>query len=153
MEAKIINPFIKASLDVLDTMASVKPRPGKPYLKKNNNATGDISGMIAFTGHSQGSVSITFEAACIFKIVSNMFGEDVQEMTDDVVDAVGEITNIVSGHARRNLDEQGIHFNGSVPSVITGKEHKLKHISQGPIIAIPFSTDDGGFTIEVSLGK
>lgn len=153
MEAKIINPFIQASLEVLDTMASIKPVPGKPYLKKNDMAIGDVSGIIGFTGYAQGSVSITFEESCILKIVTNMFGEEVTEMTDEVVDAVGEITNIISGHARRSLDEKGIHFQGSVPSIITGNNHKIKHITQGPKIAIPFTTDNGGFTIEVSLDQ
>ncbi len=151
MEAKIINPFIKASLDVFDVMASVKPTPGKPYLKKDSTAVGDISGMIGFSGYCIGSIAITFEETCIIRIVTNMFGEEIKEICQDVADAVGEITNVISGYARRNFDEVGMHFDASLPSVIKGKAHKIQHVAQGPIIAIPFSTDDGGFTIEVSL--
>jgi chemotaxis protein CheX len=38
MDAKIINPFIKATIDVMKTMASIVPKSGKPYLKKDDIA-------------------------------------------------------------------------------------------------------------------
>ncbi|RZB35766.1 MAG: hypothetical protein SRB2_02816 [Desulfobacteraceae bacterium Eth-SRB2] len=42
---RIINPFINATLNVLETMAFVKSEAGKPYLKKDNVARGDVSGI------------------------------------------------------------------------------------------------------------
>ena len=35
MDVKLINPFINATLNVLQTMAFVKCQAGKPYLKKD----------------------------------------------------------------------------------------------------------------------
>lgn len=34
MDVSLINPFIDATLHVLETVASTKAEPGKPYLKK-----------------------------------------------------------------------------------------------------------------------
>lgn len=151
MDVKMINPFIKATLNVLGTMAFVKSEAGKPYLKKDTVAQGDVSGVVGFTGDANGTVAVTFDELCILKIVSNMFGEEMTEVNDEIADAVGELTNMISGQARKELEEIGKVFQGAIPTVITGKSHKLESMTKGPKIAIPFETEFGNFTIEVSL--
>jgi len=60
---------------------------------------------------------------------------------------------MISGQARKELEEMGKLFQGSIPSVVTGKNHELMPLTKGPKIAIPFKTDFGSFTIEVALEK
>ena len=153
MDANIINPFINATINVLETMAFVKARPGKPYLKKDDTARGDVTGVIGVTGVAHGTISVTFEEDSILKIVSNMFGESIQTLDHEVADAVGELTNMISGQARMELEKKGKVFEAAIPSVITGKGHKIIHITDGPKIAIPFSIDEGTFTIEVCMAS
>jgi chemotaxis protein CheX len=151
MDVKLVNPFINATLNVLETMAFIKPEAGKPFLKKDDFAQGDVSGVIGFTGESNGTVSVTFNKLCILKIVSNMFGEEMKEINNEITDAVGELTNMISGQARKELEELGKVFHGAIPSVIAGKNHRLIPMAKGHKIAIPFRTDSGSFTIEVAL--
>lgn len=151
MDEKLLSPFINATLNVLETMAFIKPEAGEPYVKKDNFARGNVSGVIGFTGESNGTVSVTFNEFCILKIVSNMFGEEIKEINDEITDAVGELINMISGQARRELEEIGKVFHGAIPSVITGKNHKLMPMTKGRKIAIPFNIDSGSFTIEVAL--
>lgn len=151
MDVKLINPFINATLNVLKTMAHVKATAQKPYLKKTDFAVGDISGVVGFTGEAHGTVSITFDEACILSIVSSMFGETLTEINHEIEDAVGELTNMISGQARKELEEANMVFHGAIPTVISGKQHRLLSMAKGPKIAIPFQTDAGGFTIEVCL--
>ena len=91
MDAKLINPFINATANVLKTMAFVTPKPGKPYLKKDDVAKGDVTGIIGLTGEANGTISVTFDEGSILKIVSNMFGEEMKELNHEVADAVGEL--------------------------------------------------------------
>ncbi|MFH1036338.1 MAG: chemotaxis protein CheX [Pseudomonadota bacterium] len=149
MNVEIINPFLKATSNVLKTMAFTEAVAGKPYLKKDGPAGGDISGIIGITGETEGSMSISFTESCICGIVSNMFGESITQINREVEDAVGEITNMISGDARRELAEKGHTLKGAIPSVISGKNHTIKHMSNGPAIAIPFSTAGGPFIVEV----
>ena len=151
MDVKLVNPFINGILNVLRTMATVDARPGKPYLKKDQRAAGDVSAVIGLTGDATGTISITFQASAIVAIVSKMFGEPVTELNGDVSDAVGEIANMVSGQARQELETMGRLLHGGVPSVIVGKDHSVRHISNHPIVAVPFETDDGSFTIEICI--
>lgn len=151
MDAKLINPFINATSNVLETMAFVKCLAGKPYLKKDDVAKGDVTGIIGLTGEANGTISVTFEEGSILKIVSNMFGEEMTSLNHEIADAVGELTNMISGQARRELELMGKVFEAAIPSVVSGKGHTITHYTDGPKIAIPFSIDSGQFTIEVCL--
>ncbi len=99
MDIKLINPFVNATLNVLETMAFVKAKAEKPYLKKDNVAQGDISVVVDFTGDAKGTVSVTFDEACILKIVSSMLGEEIKELNSDISDAVSEMSNMISSQA------------------------------------------------------
>ena len=149
MKTELINPFLEATVSVIKTMASVDPIPGKPYIKNGNSAVGDVSGIVGLTGETEGSLCLTFSQACILHIVGQMFGEKQIGINEEVKDAVGELTNMISGDARRRLQEMGHTFNGAIPTVISGPGHEVKHMSKGPIFSIPFNTVTGHFMVEV----
>ena len=153
MDVRLINPFINATLSVLETMAFITVTAGTPYVKKDNVAVGDVTGVLGLTGVANGTISVSFEEKCILTIVSNMFGETMEKLDDDISDAVGELTNMISGQARRELEQIGKVFKAAIPSVVTGKNHSIRHYSEGPKIAIPFSTEGGEFTIEVCFER
>ena len=46
MDVRFINAFLDGTINVLKTMAFVTPRAGKPFLKKDDTAAGDVSGII-----------------------------------------------------------------------------------------------------------
>ena len=44
MDVTLINPFINATINVLETMAFITVTAGKPYVKKANVAVGAVTG-------------------------------------------------------------------------------------------------------------
>jgi len=149
MKAEFINPFLDATIAVLKTMASLEVTPGKPFIKKDSASSGDVSVIVGITGEAEGSLCITFSRGCILHAISRMLGDQQKEINDDVKDAVGELTNMISGDSRRRLQEIGHTFQGSIPSVVSGPGHEVKHITKGPILSIPFGTPGGSFVVEV----
>jgi chemotaxis protein CheX len=152
MDVRFINPFLEGTVEVLTTMAFVKPMPGKPYLKKDNLGKGDVSGIIGITGAVRGSLALSFSSGSILKIVSNMLGEEITSINDDIRDAVGEITNMVSGAARKRIEVMGFSLSASIPTVVSGKEHSIMHVMGGPSIIIPFEMEEGSFVVDVCMG-
>ncbi|TFG92910.1 MAG: chemotaxis protein CheX [Syntrophobacterales bacterium] len=152
MDVRYISPFLEGTVNVLKTMAFVEPKPGEPFAKKDRIASGDISGIIGLTGVVNGSLVLSFSERCITRIVSNMLGEEITEMNGDIQDAVGEITNMVSGVARKKLEIMGISLQSASPTVVTGKNHSICHVMDGPSIVIPFEIDAGPFAVEVCMG-
>lgn len=152
MDVRFINPFLNGTMSVLKTMAFITPKAGKPFVKKNNLAQGDISGIIGMTGSARGSLALSFSKGCIVKIVSNMLGEEITEINGDIQDAVGEITNMISGVARKELEAKGLNVQAAIPTVVSGKNHSIAHVLGGPSIIIPFETEHGSFVVDVCMG-
>lgn len=148
MSEDLSAPFIKAVTDILGTMAMVQAEPGTPFQKQDNSAMGDVTGVVGLTGSRNGSLSLTFDKPCAVAIVRNMLGDDIDDILSDVKDAVGEITNMVSGQARAGLAELGLNLQGGSPTVIMGDSHTIAHMIGGTVTAIPFSTSAGKFTLE-----
>lgn len=142
---------MSATVHVLDTLAHVKTQPGKPYLKRDKIARGDVTGVIGLTGKVRGTVSVSFTEKCILSVVSSMFSEPFTQLNEEIRDAVGEISNMISGQARRQLEEDGLSLSAAIPTVVMGANHSLSHFTTYPVVAIPFTTDAGEFTIEVSF--
>jgi chemotaxis protein CheX len=153
MDVQYVNPFLEGTLHVVKTMAFIDARPGKPFLKRDNSAKGDISGIIGIAGSARGSFALSFSEGCILRIVSNMLGEEIAQVNGDIEDAVGELTNMVSGAARQRLDVMGISLSAAIPTVVRGKDHCIVHTLGGPSIIIPFETDHGTFVADVCMRK
>jgi len=153
MDVRFINAFLDGTISVLKTMAFIEPRPGKIYLKKDALAKGDVSGIIGFTGMVTGSMALSFSENAILKIVSNMLGEEIKEINGDIKDAVGEITNMISGVARKKLESLGLNVLAAIPTVVSGKNHSISHVLGGPSIIIPFETDDGSFVVDICINE
>ena len=82
-----------------------------------------------------------------------MLGENFTETNAEVRDAVGEITNMISGDARKRLEANGLVITAAIPTVVFGKSHRINHVMGGPSIIIPFETDEGPFVVDVCLSN
>ncbi|MDA8307852.1 MAG: chemotaxis protein CheX [Deltaproteobacteria bacterium] len=153
MDVRLINPFLTAAMHVLKTMAGVEVSPGRPFLKKDSQATGDVSAIIGITGVASGSMALVFTEECILAIVSKLLGEAFTELNHQVRDAVGELTNMICGDGRRRLAEEGFSLQAGIPTIVAGKNHYIMHIADGPRLAVPFQTEHGDFMIEVAFSN
>ena len=150
---EVARPFVKATLEILETMAGISATAGKPYTKKDNIAKGDVSAIVGVTGDKTGTISVSFSQACAIALVKGMLGDDIEDIMRDTADAVGEITNMISGQSRAGLIEHGIQLQGSTPTIIFGDKHSLMHMAKVSVVAIPFSTEYGPFCLEFCLEK
>ncbi|MFM2480054.1 chemotaxis protein CheX [Celerinatantimonas sp. YJH-8] len=154
MEAKFVNPFLSSLLNVLSTMAQLELKPQAPRLKKDEVARGDVSGVIGMIGPmTKGSFSISFDKSLALEVMHRMLGERPKDINDDVTDMIGEITNMVTGGAKRILADQGYEFNMATPIVVSGPSHTIQHKTDGAKILMPFTSEYGIATIEICFAK
>ncbi len=105
MEAAVVNSFVDAIVTILETYSVSDIKAYKPFVKKSTNTHGDISGVIKLTGDFDGSVAVAFSSDCILGVVSNMFGEEMTEVNDEIKDAVGEMVNMMAGQVNTKMTE------------------------------------------------
>lgn len=156
MNATFVNPFRIALLKVFETMTHISLKPEKPAIKKHDMAHGDITGLILMRGRqASGSCSLTFESGLALEVLVRLLGTQAGNgwSTQETLDMVGEITNIVTGHAKKLLAEQGYAFDMAVPVMIAGKRHTIAHPAAGPTILMPFFSAWGRVYIEVCFDR
>jgi chemotaxis protein CheX len=151
MDVNYINPFLAGTLEVLKKMAHLDAAPGKPRVKTDDAASGDVSGIIGITGDALGSLALSFSEACICRIVANMLGERFDGVTQEIIDATGELTNMISGASRTQMEKMGMRVYAAIPTVVHGRRHTISHILKSPSIVIPFSTAAGPFFVDVCI--
>ncbi|MFO8032919.1 MAG: chemotaxis protein CheX [Desulfohalobiaceae bacterium] len=155
MDVKLAKPFVDATVNVLSTMAMITPEVDKPYVKSGTTASGDVSGVIGVTanGEKNGVISVTFSKQCAIAIVKNLLGGQIDDIVSDVQDAVGELTNMISGQARQKLVDLGVTLSAATPTVIMGDNHTIAHVTKSNIMVVPFRTDQGDFVVEFSMDE
>mgnify|MGYP000847596346 CR=1 FL=1 len=150
MRAEFVNPFLVSLLHVMSTMAQVDLKPGAPRKKNDELARGDVSGLIGMVGpQTRGSFSITFDKTLALEVMRRMLGEAPATINEEVTDMVGEITNMVTGGAKRMLAEKGYDFDMATPVVVSGPNHTISHKTESTKLLMPFECDFGRATIEI----
>ncbi len=149
MRAEYINPFITSLASVFRVMLDCDVRRGKPCLRDDSVPLHEVSGIIGLSGNAVGLVVLSLSESVALGAASVMLMSEATEINADVVDAVGELTNMVSGQAKSVLEEFSMSV--SLPSVITGRDHQVRFPSNVTPICVPFDTPWGPLTLEVGL--
>ena len=149
MRAEFINPFITAVDNTFKTMLACEVRRGAIALKDNNTPEHCISGIIGLSGKAIGTVVLSLSEDVALKAASAMLIVEKTSLDDDVTDAVGELTNMVAGGAKAELECYQLQV--TLPTVITGRDHDVRFPSDVTPICVSFDTDWGPMTLEVGL--
>ena len=154
VDVELINPFIDATIKVLDLQASVKAKAGKPYLRKADSALPmEIAGVIALTCREfKGAIAICFPGATFLAIYGGLVGETHTEITDVIEDGAGELLNMIFGQVKSVLnDSKGYNLEKALPTILSGEKLRIHHQSPSPAIILPFESPVGTFHVEISI--
>jgi len=149
IRAEHVNPFILSNLETFSKMVGVEAKPGKPILKQDARLDYDISGIIGLSGKVIGTVALSFPESTALAVCNKFMSANLKEMNAEILDAVGELINIVAGNAKKGLTEFNIEI--SLPSVIVGKNHRIVEPKGSVGFVIPFASPLGNFHMAVSL--
>lgn len=149
MDANHLNPALDSIVNVLTTMAGITPTIGKPSIKNNQTAPGVITGLIDLVSKdTTGSLAISFSKPVALELASKMLRIDTDVVDEMVEDLVGEMANMMAGGAKAIYHEQGYDFELTLPKVVAGENHQVKHSVEGTTILLPFNTESGEFYVE-----
>jgi chemotaxis protein CheX len=149
LKAVYINPFLNASINLFKTYLGIKVTHKTPYLNKDAQHLYEVSAIIGLAGETKGAVVLSFERDTAIAIVSRFSKKNYLALSREVIDGVGELVNILAGNAKKDLLDFRIII--SLPGVITGNKYKINWPKDVPVITIPFESEVGEFTVNVSL--
>ena len=149
MDVNYINPFIESVVHVFKTALGCDIERKNLYLKDTAVPSHEVSGIIGLSGNASGVVVLSVSRQIAFQVVKTMLDMDVREVNGDVVDAVGELTNMVAGAAKAQLAQYEMSL--GLPSVVAGRNHCVSFPSNVKPICLVFDTPWGAMTLEVGL--
>ena len=148
MDAKYINPALNAIVNVMKMMVHQDIERGEILVKNNDLAFGEVSSLIRLEGKSGiGSMSVSYPLDVIMNIANIMLPPDSPRDNAMIKDLTGEMSNMIAGSTKTELENIGLHFDISLPQISAGKPHHLKHVCPSTIF-IPFTAPVGAFFVE-----
>lgn len=113
---------------------------------------GDISGIIGLVqAQLDGTLILCMKFETLREILPNVLGKTIAITHEMAVDAVGELTNMVFGQVKSELNQRKHEVKLGIPCVVTGKGHFVCQFHRGRYMIVPFHLDGKLFQVYVAL--
>jgi len=144
----------RAVAEVFATMLSVELGPGE--LVNDPALPEPPEGVVSFIGLAgpwvgTGTIMCTPALAC--RVCSQMLMTEAASVNEEVLDAVGELTNMVIGSVKNDLEKELGPLGLSIPTVIFGRNFKTKSTAASEWVVERFRWDGDEFLIKLCLAK
>ena len=142
--------IVKATTEVFRTMMSLKATAGEVVVEKAQTRHAEVIGSIGVAGFLTGSISLFLPKSLARKAVAAMLMLDSpDDLADtDLVDAIGELTNMVGGGIKTELFQKAPLFDISVPSVYVGDDLQRRTVTDDLCFHVPFTIAGETFSVE-----
>ena len=150
MDQKLID-MLKASIEgVFTTMLGLEIDCGAPYEDSSTEPPHPgLTGLIGMAGAWIGSVSISCDATVGCKVASAMLGMEFSEVSEEVLDALSEITNMIAGNFKTDVEPTLGPLGLSIPTVVFGLHYTARTPGKEKWVVLPCVSE--GETIVVKM--
>lgn len=145
--------IIDATREIFETMIMVDVTPGEALTEHVSKFKFSLSAMVGFAGFKQGNLAIHAPDKVAMGLTSDFLGVEVDEINEDVQDAMGELANMLAGTLKPFIANDGGKVELSLPSVVHGEEYTLTVINKADWIIVPFFVSHGDFMVGLELKK
>jgi chemotaxis protein CheX len=150
----IVGILNHTTADVLTTMLGMGCEPGAPY--EELRTSGTFEGVISFIGMAgewvgNGSIHCTSDVAC--KLASKFLMCDFSSVNEEVLDAIGELTNMIFGGLKNDIEEYTGPLGLSIPTVIHGKNFSARSLGHEAWIVVPFDCEGSQMIVRLCLKR
>ena len=143
--------IIESTQEIFSSMIMLDVTPGDPYHRKNEMLNDSISGIIGLAGNTKGMLAIHLPTQVALSVTTAFLGMEVEEVDDDVRDAIGELANMLGGNLKAHLDPKGSEIQLSMPSTVSGEEYTIDCIADAEEVTVPFTLEGKQFLVELQL--
>ena len=137
---------------VFSTMLGVELGPGEAV--EGSGAPEDPAEVLALIGLAgawagAGSISCSASAAC--RMCASMLMTEADAVNADVLDAVAELTNMIIGNVKTELESQTGPLGLSIPTVVYGRNFQTKTAGAPGWMTLRFRWDADIITVKLCL--
>jgi chemotaxis protein CheX len=152
LEEIITDSIRRSAAEVFSTMLGVELGSGEASLE--NGSPGANDGVMSFIGLAggwagTGSLNCSPQMAC--RVCSQMLMCESTAVDEDVLDAVAELTNMIIGSVKTNLEQHLGPLGLSIPTVVFGRNFKTKSAGSTEWIVVRFAWEGENMLVKMCM--
>jgi chemotaxis protein CheX len=150
----IVDCIASASVNVFATMLGAEIRQGEVSLETGSpDANDGVVSLIGLAGAWTGAGSLSCSPVLACRVCSQMLMTESASVNEDVLDAVAELTNMIIGSVKTDLEQHLGPLGLSIPTVVFGRNFKTRTTGSTEWIVVRFYWDDECLVVKVCLTR
>ena len=128
--------------EVVSTMLGMEAAPQPPAPEGSIPTPNDsVIALVGIAGDWSGTGTLSCSADLACKLSGGLLSTEFTAIDDEVLDAVGEIANMVIGNIKNRLEGVAGPLALSIPTVIYGRNFVTRSMSKRQSVLVPFAID------------
>jgi len=149
LTAEYVNPVLASTRNVFETMLGCTPKRTGLALSESTSSRHELSATIGISGKVMGTIVVSLSRTAALNVFKRIVGTEAEDFDADVCDTVGELTNMIAGSAKSQLERLDLSI--SLPNIVSGKDHAIHFPSNVQPICISYESELGPFSVEVGF--
>lgn len=143
--------IIAATSEIFETMIMLEVTPGDVVTDKSAVFPSNVTGTLGLAGTLKGALAVHCPEDVAKAITGSFLGMEVEEIDDDVKDAIGELVNMIAGGIKTSLAQDDKDLELAIPMAVTGKSYRIAGMFGAERIVVPFTLAAGQFWVELKF--
>jgi len=151
IQQEVYRAVREATNSVFSTMLSREVTPEEPKELVDPPPLTGVMALLGFTGEWAGLGMVYCQEKLAIEVSSTMLMCEVTEVTNDVLDAMGEVANMVIGNVKDLLQPTVGTLAMSIPTVIYGRNFQARTTQHRHWLIQPFQSGGAAFEVRICL--
>ena len=148
----IAQSLIRSTGDVFSTMLGTELPSGEVTVEGATSEPNDgVVSFIGIAGSWAGTGSLSCSPAVACRVCTAMLMTEATAVNEDVLDAVAELTNMIIGSVKTDLEAELGPLGLSIPTVVFGRNFKTRSAATAEWIHVVFLWDGEPLRIKMCL--
>jgi len=151
-QPELVAAIESATHEVFSTMLNLPLVAGAVFVEKEEKTpTSGVVSLIGLAGAWVGTGSLSCSAALACKIASAFLMTEYPAVSEDVLDSVAEVTNMIIGNVKTALENRLGGMGLSTPTVIYGRNFQTRSTKNREWTVVPFDCEGERLCVQVCI--
>lgn len=150
----VVSCITNACVNVFTTMLGAEVRQGEVTVERGApDANDGVVSLIGLAGTWTGAGSVSCSPALACRVCSTMLMTESASVNEDVLDAVAELTNMIIGSVKTDLEQHLGPLGLSIPTVVFGRNFRTRSAANSDWIVVRFYWDEECLQVRLCLTR
>ncbi len=142
----------ESTTEVFQTMLAMDVSVADQFVEQPGKGLSmGVIGIIGLVGEWTGTAVVSCSSPLACKIGTTLFMQEYTSVTDEVLDAVAEMTNMIIGNLKNSLEGRLGQMGLSIPAVVFGRNFATRRSGKGSWYVIQFLVNGESFDVQLCL--